>query len=121
MFLLAGISEKIKAIGDVPNTICPLCERLSRLTVYKKYSYFHLFFVPLFRWNTTYFVQTMCCSGRFTVDKDAAKAYENGDEGPLAQSLRDMPVSAASKAGCPHCGGEVQQAFSYCPYCGGRI
>ena len=46
-----GVNQTEKPIGTYNNTICPNCGALTRLELYKRYTYFHLFFIPTFKWN----------------------------------------------------------------------
>lgn len=118
-FFIGGVSGRQKEIGSVHNLICSCCGRLTRFIVYKQYSCFHLFFIPLFRWNITYLARSACCDGWFSVPFEKGAAFEKDPGAPLtAEDLTPLSSSFSPSPRCPACGRTVQGDFSYCPFCG---
>jgi len=71
-----GINQTEKPIGTCNNTVCPSCGALTRLEVYKRYSYFHLFFIPTFKWNVKYYAKSSCCGSIYELDPSIGAQYE---------------------------------------------
>lgn len=113
-----GIDQAQKNIGTYNNTICPSCGALSRFEVIKAYSYFHIFFIPTFRWNVRYYVKTTCCKSIYGLDAHIGIHYENGSAPEITnEHLRPLTHHQASDT-CSGCGARIEPGYSFCPYCG---
>ena len=69
-----GIHQS-ESLETYNNAICPLVAGLLRFEIFKTYSYFHIFFIPIFKWNTRYFVKTACCNSVYELNPDIGKQY----------------------------------------------
>ncbi|WP_045164535.1 zinc ribbon domain-containing protein [Caldicellulosiruptor naganoensis] len=124
-----GIEEKAKAIRQIDVEICPFCTRKGTHTLFKVYNYFHFFFIPIFRWNTRYFIQTSCCSKIYIItNPELAHDLERGANISITladvELFRDFQTTDHSGVGsdfCPNCGNRVSKNFLYCPYCGQKL
>jgi hypothetical protein len=123
MFFIAffGIQDKEKHIGTCNNVICPSCERLTKYEVNKYYRYFHLFFIPIFKWNIRYLVKTSCCSGLYELDPVVGKEFEKNPGTEIRSEHLQQIRSHMPFKHCPDCNTDVLSEFSYCPYCGGKL
>lgn len=110
-----GIQEKIKEIKEFNNVICA-CGRYSRLKLIEQYTYFHFFFIPIFKWNRRYYVEARCCGRVFEVPEDYVEEALRSDSLDIGR-LRE--VSMPYKV-CANCGRQVDSSFTYCPYCGSK-
>jgi hypothetical protein len=120
--MIGGIGSKMKEIGSFHNFICPFCGRLTRLIIYKRYDYFHLFFILLFRWNLSYLAQSTCCDGWLSLPFEKGRSFEKNPD--LLLSSKDFtPLSNSfvPKPQCPYCRHTVQEGYHYCPYCGKQL
>lgn len=123
MFFIAffGIQDKDKYIGAYNNIFCPSCERLARYEIYKSYRYFHIFFIPIFRWNVRYIVKTSCCGFLYELDPLVGKEFEKNPGIEIRnENLRPLNSYLPLKY-CINCKTNVPQEFNYCPYCGGKL
>lgn len=116
-----GIDNKSKIISTSQNIICPSCGAYGRYDVIKSYHYFHAFFIPLFKWNKRYFIQTHCCSRLCSLDKDLGLRIENGERVEIEDKHVHCNGPHANGSFCPRCAAQVDPAFKYCPHCGSRI
>ena len=118
-----GIEMKEKEIRDIQNKICKLCGAMTSFRLFKTYSYFQIFFIPLFKWNIRYYVISRCCNTMFEIPKEVGEALEGGRDIPLKDE--DMkPVFTEGREDyiiCPKCKKPVDNNFSFCPYCGTRL
>jgi len=123
MFFIAffGVQDKDKYIGTCNNTECPSCGRLSRFDVYKSYRYFHVFFVPTFRWNVKYIVKTSCCGCLYELDPFVGKEVEKNPGMEIRNEHLRRVNSCLPFKYCSYCNTNVPAEFSYCPYCGTRL
>lgn len=123
MFFIAffGIQDKDKYIGTCNNIACPSCGSFARYEIYKTFRYFHLFFIPIFRWNVRYIAKTSCCNSLYELDPVVGKQFEkNPDTEIKEENLRCVNNYSPYKY-CPNCKTNVASEYNYCPYCGGKL
>jgi len=101
MFLIAGISPKVKYIDHTPRR-CPVCG-LQRAYYKRVDHYISLFFIPLIKIKTGEPV-LMCERCERAVSEIRKDAFENGQ----------LPQ-------CHNCGSVLGDDYKYCPYCGSSI
>ena len=113
-----GIEQKQKEVSDRRNIICPACEAFGSYRLIKMYNYFHIFFIPIFKWNTRYFIKTSCCNKIFEIHSEIGKRIEGGESVEIKSSdLESLGVAEQSNV-CYHCGATIDPRYVYCPYCG---
>lgn len=113
-----GIEDDAKELGAIRNIVCPACGRYATAVLYCHYSFFHFFFIPLFKWNKTYFIKLNCCGALYTCDKDTADEILRTGEADFGK----WQARENSGGGhCPYCGGRLAGGFSFCPYCGKKL
>lgn len=100
MFLIAGVSPKIKVLDKSP-MICPVCG------LYQAYfkridHYFNLFFIPILRVKT---------GDPFIMCDRCEKTVSEFDQ-------EYATVPSEKKMTCNHCDKTIQGSFNYCPHCG---
>jgi len=100
MFLIAGISPKIRIVDHTPR-ICPSCglpqARLKRVD-----SYFNLFFIPVLRVK----------KGEPFISCDRC----NNVAPEFYQHYRQLEDRANLR--CSNCDTALENNFQYCPFCG---
>lgn len=116
-----GINQKREELGTYNNVVCPSCGSYTRLAISKSYSYFHIFFVPTFRWNQRYFARSCCCGALFELDGDIGRAFENGENPKIEDSHMHLLSAKGHYSLCPDCGARLEDSHVYCPYCGRRL
>lgn len=124
MFFIAffGIQDKEKHIGSCGNIICASCGRLSRYEISKVYRYFHIFFIPLFKWNVRYLVKSTCCGSLFELDPVIGRKFEKDPDNTEIRNEHLRPIANHSPYKyCSNCRSNVPADFSYCPYCGTKL
>lgn len=101
MFLIAGVTPRIKKLDNTPRQ-CPVCGL--HQAYYKRVDhYFNLFFIPILRVKKGEpFI--MCERCERTVH-ELKKEYSN-------------TWSDITETTCRHCGKKIEKTFDYCPYCG---
>ncbi|MDH2336797.1 zinc ribbon domain-containing protein [Clostridium perfringens] len=122
-----GVENKQKEIKQLDNIYCKTCSTRTMGTLIKSYEYFHIFFIPIFRWNEKYYVMCKRCNSIYEISKEKGKAIENGEINEV--NLEDMTLiqegqvygKRAVKKVCPNCGKTVEGDYNYCPYCGSKI
>lgn len=113
-FGIFGIQEKERTVKEFDNIICPDCRRLTRAELGETYTYFHFFFIPLFKWNRRYYLRLRCCSGLYTVEPDYARVLRHSESIDFDRLHKmQMPGNI-----CPSCGSFINPNFAYCPFCG---
>jgi len=80
MLILWGISDRRKILNFNQVVICNVCGQYGRYTVFMTYTTLTLFFIPTFRWNKHYFVQTSCCGSLYELDPIVGKVIARGTQ-----------------------------------------
>lgn len=129
MFLIGifGIENKNKEIMTLKNLNCKKCNKSTSAKLIKNFDFFHIFFIPVFKWNEKYYVVCDQCKAIYNISKDKGKAIENGENVEITYwDLQDVDTGIYnnefynSKV-CSSCGKTVESNFEYCPYCGAKI
>ena len=108
-----------KYTGELNYTIS-----ISEAKLIKTYSFFHFFFLPLFKWNEKYYVICNGCNSIFNIDKEKGKAIERGEKSEISYwDLKEVNNSYENYyiRKCPKCNRELENDFEYCPYCGEKL
>lgn len=123
MFFIMGINEGRKDFPFSQTVICSGCGAYGRYQVFMTYMCLSLFFIPCFKWNRRYFVQTSCCGAVYELDPEVGKQIARGENVDIKQ--RDLtpmrPGNRAMYKRCPVCGYETGENFTFCPHCGNRM
>lgn len=119
-----GIEEKYKEIRNIQNMICKDCERMTTYELIEIYSFFHFFFIPIFRWNYRYYLKCRSCNAVFQIPKALGESLKMGENSPinngdLNYAFREENVTSITE--CNNCGREVDRKFQYCPHCGHKL
>ena len=129
MFFMMAITDGRKDLKFSQMVICDVCGKYGRYQVFMTYTVLSLFFIPCFKWNRHYYVQTSCCNTIYELDPEVGKRLLRGEEVEITESdltLRQdgngnpwtgSDASHRHKV-CPSCGFETDEDFSYCPKCG---
>lgn len=124
MLFIFGISSSEKKINFVQTMLCSVCGQFGRLELYMTYTYFSLFFIPVFRWNKRYYIKSSCCGTVYTIDAELGKRIHKGEAVNLTeQDLHQVNQrhQESEQNNCPHCGYLTEKDFEYCPKCGSRL
>ena len=115
-----GVDQAKKEMAVQNNTTCVSCGRLTRYHIFKTYSYFHIFFIPTFRWNVKYFVQADCCGMISELDPEIGRRFAAGESHSIQpEHLFSFGGQQRSQSRtCHQCGRSFDPDFQYCPYCG---
>ena len=71
MFFMMGITDGRKDFDFHQQIICDICGKYGRFQVFMTYTVLSLFFIPCFKWNKHYYVQTSCCNTVYELDSAA--------------------------------------------------
>jgi len=120
---MMGADVKTKDIGNIQNVVCPCCESLTSLHVIKAYSFFHIFLIPLVKWNKKYFATARCCRKVYALcpDKGEALEREGRVDGLDAGDLKPCDGAYQQLCRCAVCNKPLNGGYAYCPYCGARL
>ncbi len=96
-----GIDHASKEMGTENNVTCPACGAYTHFKLRKDYDYFHIFFIPVFRWNVRELAQAHCCGTLLERDGETWRV--------LTKRMNT----------CPSCGKPIdpEAGFKYCPWC----
>jgi len=114
------MQDKLKRHNEFFNVICK-CGSLSKAEYYEKYTYFHVFFIPVFKWNREHLIRLRCCSSLYKASDDYADELRRSQNLDINR-LEEIEISfnQTLKGICAFCSERIHPSFSYCPYCGNR-
>lgn len=118
-----GMEDKQKEIKTIRDLSCKNCNELSSsLTLFKVYSYIHIFFLPIFKWNERYYLVCSHCNSMYEISREKGIRVENGEENVINYwDLKPVDFEYYNnyvQYRCKNCGREIEGKFEYCPYCG---
>lgn len=124
MFFLMGITNGRKDLNFNQVITCPVCGLYSNYHVYMTYMVLSLFFIPCFKWNRQYYVETGCCHTVYGLDKSVGKRIARGEQVQIQpedlQRLQNAGYSVRMRK-CSSCGFRTLENYDFCPKCGQRL
>ncbi len=123
MFFMIGITNGRKDPDFHQTVICDRCGRYGSYKVYITYMQLLLFFIPCFKWNRQYFVETSCCGTVYSLDPEVGKRIARGEDVTITpDDLTPLSYGSGRRIRtCPSCGYSTEEAFEYCPMCGSKF
>lgn len=79
MFFMMGITDGRKDFDFNQTVICNLCGKYGRYQVFMTYTVLSLFFIPCFKWNKHYYVQTSCCNTIYELAPEVGRRIATGE------------------------------------------
>ncbi|XCP84950.1 zinc ribbon domain-containing protein [Roseburia hominis] len=123
MFLMIGVTQGRKNFNYDQMIICNRCGSYGRYQVYMTYMCLSLFFIPCFKWNKQYYVQSSCCNTVYALDPEIGRRIARGENVEiLPEHLTWLHAGRQSVfKRCSNCGFETREDFEFCPKCGRRF
>lgn len=123
MFFMMGITSGRKDFDHNQMVTCGHCGSYGRYQVFMTYMCLSLFFIPCFKWNRQYYVQSTCCETIYALDPEIGKRIANGEQIEiLPQHLQEVQAGTRNRIKrCSECGYETQEDFEFCPKCGKKF
>lgn len=119
MFFMMGITDERKELNYSRLVICEACGAYGRYSVFMTCTVLSLFFIPCFRWNRRYFVESSCCGALFALDAEIGRRIAAGEEVEiLPEHLTRVGMGGGSVKRCAACGYSTGEDFDFCPKCG---
>lgn len=119
-----GITDGRKDFEFAQTMICNICGKYGRYQVFMTYTVLSLFFIPCFKWNKHYYVQTSCCGTLYELDPEIGKQIARDEQVEiLPQHLSQVRQGGSwnQYKRCAQCGYETAEDFEFCPKCGKRF
>lgn len=115
-----GIGDKIKVHKEFSNVECK-CGEVTEAIFYEKFTYFHIFFIPIFKWNREHFVILKCCKCQYKVPDFYIEELKRGDFIDLAKlEEKSSVIKGMGRKKCANCKEHINSEYSFCPYCGNQ-
>ena len=121
MFFMMGITDGRKVFDFTQTVICDICGKYGRYQVFMTYTVLSLFFIPCFKWNKRFYVQTSCCNTLYELDPAIGKRIAKGENleiMPDNLTKVNIPRYSNTYKRCSNCGYETNEDFEFCPKCG---
>ena len=122
MFLMIGISDGRKDFDFSQSILCRLCGKYGRYQVFMTYTVLLLFFIPCFKWNKHYYVQSTCCNAVYELEPEIGKRVARGEDVKIQQDYLTRVLDRGyTVKRCKNCGFTTEEDFDFCPKCGERF
>ena len=120
---MMGITQGRKNFKFDQMIVCDHCGSYGRYQVFMTYMCLSLFFIPCYKWNKQYYVQSTCCNTLYVLDSEIGKRIAGGENIEiLPQNLTRVQEGYGSRyKRCNNCGFETREDFEFCPKCGNRF
>lgn len=118
-----GIDMKDQELMHLTRVSCPSCHQAHSMNLYKHYQVFHFFFIPLIKWNITYYVACNHCQSLSLLNKEKGISLEKEETTEVTYwdltplSTEDAPTLPEFKK-CASCQKWIDEDYAYCPHCG---
>lgn len=115
-FGIMGIGSGAKPAGEVWS-VCPLCGNRVRMNVARSYSYFHFFFIPLFKFGVQYFATCPGCASVYGLNRQLGDNIRSGSVTQVNSA--DLTLMKNNRDGlCPGYGHRNPSGSTFCNHCG---
>lgn len=122
MFFMMGITDGRRDLEFSQLAVCKACGAYGRYSVFMTYTVLSLFFIPCFKWNRKYFVQSSCCGSMLRLRDDIGRRIADGEEVEiLPEHLEEVNRQNYSCKRCANCGYSTGEDFDFCPKCGNHL
>lgn len=117
-----GITSKRKEIGEIDLSQCKKCDGSKKALAIKEYSCFHIFFIPVIKWDVKYMVYCDSCQTLYSVSKEIGEGIESGSTKSVSYwSLEEVDnYGYDTVVVCKECNKSYNRDYEYCPYCGSK-
>lgn len=113
-----GVQSKSQILTTEVGTPCPICGAYDRYEILKAYTYFHVFFLPLWKWNTRYLLKTRCCQRLCALDATIGGKIEAGEKVEIRREQIACDPLPGESSYCSNCGRPAHDTHRFCPHCG---
>lgn len=120
-----GVDNKEKEVKIINNLTCKNCSISTKGRLMKSFTFFHFFFIPLFKWNENYYVICDGCNSIYSISREKGKAIESGECLEITywdlNEVNNRGENYYSIKRCSKCNKQLDTSFEYCPYCGEKL
>lgn len=114
-----GVESKEKKVAELNDFECKTNSCYGKGQIFKYYHYFHIFFIPVFRWGAEYYVKCNHCSGVFKITKEKGKEVEHGKGKITYWDLNEVRKGYV-EVRCTACSHILEEGHVFCPKCGAK-
>lgn len=121
-FAIMGTDQKRENIGSIPFN-CGKCNTYEDMIIFKDYNYFHIFFLPIFKFSAKYEGYCKKCGSEFYIDNEIGKLLDKGLITHLDSSSIHLKqqFNTYSSPVCPYCKNFIDEDDVYCRKCGKKL
>ena len=112
-----GTGTNVIPIKGVTSCNCPVCSKQVKMSATMKYNYFHIFFIPVFKYSKEYICTCPACASAFLLKEEIAKTLDSDFDANISES--DLFILKDNYSGrCPGCGFKNPSSANFCQNCG---
>ncbi|WP_430883702.1 zinc ribbon domain-containing protein [Fusibacter sp. JL216-2] len=119
MFLIMGIQDKTKTKRISSPLPCHICDGDKGFEVNDRFSYFHLFFLPIWTWGHRFTLKCSKCDTHYNLKEQSKLNLKDIGSGLSYWDIEPVSIpNAYTMNTCKKCGYHLEDDFDYCPKCG---
>ena len=119
MFFMIGVTDGRKDLEYSRMVVCDACGAYGRYRVFMTYMSLLLFFIPVFKWNKKFYVESSCCGSLFQLNEEIGRRIAAGEDVEILPEHL-TPVHGRTSKRCA-CGYTTMEDFGFCPKCGRKF
>ena len=120
MFIgIFGIESKKKTLMEIAPVVCP-DHGMTRAVLYECFTFFHFFFIPLFKWNRQYLLE-LRCGCIYALSKEQAETVKKDGTVDFSGLTKMYTGGSAAYKHCGTCNKNFDDSYRYCPFCGSEL
>lgn len=124
MFFVFGTDARQKEVKRLDKFLCKRCNEESSASVIRAYKCFHLFFIPIIKYRSMYYIQCEDCGAVHELSDEKAKAIVSGGKDSITiwdVDLLTKDAKGKNNSLCNECNGAINESYNYCPHCGKKL
>jgi len=117
-FVFFGTYNKKRIIKQFENLYCPECGVKKEAQLISLDMVFHIFFIPIFKIRSQYFLIFKSCNHDFKIEKEKAESIPEDFNEDKFNTKEELKFDYKY---CKKCDRTFDESYNYCPYCGGKL
>ncbi len=117
-FIFFGSFNRKKAIRQYESLFCPDCHTLKEAQLISYNTYFHIFFIPIFKIKSVYVLIFQCCNHNYKILKEKTENIQEDFKSKVIENEEEYEFNFKY---CRKYDKTFYESYVYCPYCGEKL
>lgn len=117
-FIFFGTLNRKKVIRQYEKLFCPGCLDLKEAQLIAYNTYFHIFFIPIFKIKSIYYLIFKGCNHNYKILKEKIESIEKDFKREVIENNEEYEFNFKY---CRKCDKTFEESYVFCPYCGEKL